>query len=279
MAVSMIEYLYNEIQLHANVNYEIELTTLEYNATEWMKHHPGGATFIRVFEGMDATEAFYTYHRKPFPHQKMKAFAVSNSATLQLQAQRSDKRYEDFFELAAIVENVLPNKGFAPRSYYMKIFGLMSLALATECWMLYFGKSYVLSVLLGLCFAWIGLQIQHDANHGAISANANVNHLLGLMQCYIGGDNLKWIEQHVVQHHIFCNHYDKDPDSQGAEILRLHDHDIRRMFHICQCIYVWIVLSFYGFFVCFIPSKITRDWKHIAMKVLFVVRMFVAPFV
>ena len=37
-----------------------------------------------------------------------------------------------------------------------------------------------------------GLNIQHDANHGAISANPTVNRVLGATQNWIGGSAISW---------------------------------------------------------------------------------------
>mgnify|MGYP006087590991 CR=1 FL=1 len=59
--------------------------------------------------------------------------------------------------------------------------------------------SWYLSATLGFFFALVGLNIQHDANHGAISKNSAVNRVLGLMQSWIGGSALDWIHSHVVQ--------------------------------------------------------------------------------
>ena len=59
-----------------------------------------------------------------------------------------------------------------------------------------------------------GLNIQHDANHGAISKNPWVNRLLGLTENWIGGSQINWIHQHVVQHHIHTNDVHLDPDMQ-----------------------------------------------------------------
>ena len=59
-----------------------------------------------------------------------------------------------------------------------------------------------------------GLNIQHDANHGAISKNPWVNRILGLTENMIGGSQVNWIHQHVVQHHIHTNDVHLDPDMQ-----------------------------------------------------------------
>ena len=69
------------------------------------------------------------------------------------------------------------------------------------------------------CFL-TGLNVQHDANHGAVSRNHRVNRLLGLTQSWIGGSSVSWIHQHVVQHHVHTNDLHLDPDMTGSDYLR-----------------------------------------------------------
>lgn len=57
---------------------------------------------------------------------------------------------------------------------------------------------YIFAVL-GWLSALIGLNVQHDANHGSVSRYPFVNRALGLTQNWIGGSHLDWIHQHVVQ--------------------------------------------------------------------------------
>lgn len=44
-----------------------------------------------------------------------------------------------------------------------------------------------------------GLNVQHDANHGAISMKPKINRFFGATQNWIGGSAISWIHQHVVQ--------------------------------------------------------------------------------
>jgi fatty acid desaturase (delta-4 desaturase) len=74
---------------------------------------------------------------------------------------------------------------------------------------IHYNRAYVwyLTGPLGFLFALIGLNIQHDANHGAISPNPAVNRALGITQNWIGGSALDWIHQHVVQVLISTNYF------------------------------------------------------------------------
>ena len=65
-----------------------------------------------------------------------------------------------------------------------------------------------------------GLNIQHDANHGSVSRNPNVNWLLGLSENWIGGSQINWIHQHVVQHHLHTNDVHLDPDMASTSYVR-----------------------------------------------------------
>jgi len=57
------------------------------------------------------------------------------------------------------------------------------------------GSSVTLAILLGLSQAFIGLNVQHDANHGASSKKPWVNEVLGFGADFIGGSKYSWIEQ------------------------------------------------------------------------------------
>jgi acyl-lipid (7-3)-desaturase (Delta-4 desaturase) len=56
--------------------------------------------------------------------------------------------------------------------------------------------SYTLAIIYGISQAFIGLNVQHDANHGAASKKPWVNDLLGLGADFIGGSRWLWLEQH-----------------------------------------------------------------------------------
>lgn len=74
------------------------------------------------------------------------------------------------------------------------------------------GSSYLLAVLLGISKALIGLNVQHDANHGTVSRRYPlINQILGFGADWIGGNKYLWNQQHFM-HHSFTNHPDHDPD-------------------------------------------------------------------
>lgn len=91
-----------------------------------------------------------------------------------------------------------------------------------------------------------GLNVQHDANHGAVSRNAKINRALGAMQNWIGGSAISWIHQHVVQHHVHTNDLELDPDISIEYIVRLNPTHPLLKFHIFQYFYFFVLIAFYG---------------------------------
>lgn len=156
----------------------------------------GGELFVSAFAGRDATEAFLSYHRREFPHARLATSMVGTAV-----ARKGPDADKDYLELCVLIEGILPrSRSFAPLSYFLKIAIIIVLAIGLELY-IHTTKSYVwyLTAMEGLLMASIGLNIQHDANHGAVSRNPKVNRALGLLQNYIGGSSLDWIHQHVVQ--------------------------------------------------------------------------------
>ncbi len=79
-----------------------------------------------------------------------------------------------------------------------------------------FAGTMVLWVLMGLGMSGIGLSVMHDANHGAYSANQNVNDAVGFILNFVGGYHINWRIQHNVLHHSFTNIHGYDEDIEHA---------------------------------------------------------------
>ena len=214
-----------------------------YSAKILSSIHPGGDLFVKAFAGRDATEAFMSYHRRKFPHNSVASACVGSAKST-----RSSEYMSDYLELCKIVEKVLPrHKSFAPFTYYIKLFAILLVVFGGEFY-IHYTKSYVwyLTGPLGFFMALIGLNIQHDANHGAISKTPFINRILGLSQNWIGGASVDWIHQHVVQHHINTNDVNLDPDIRGSGILRLNPLRPLMGYQVVQHIYVFFLITIFG---------------------------------
>lgn len=126
-------------------------------------------------------------------------------------------------------------------------------------------RSVASSLVLGVLMALIGLNIQHDANHGAMSGTVGKvwGYLFGLSQDWIGGSSVMWIHQHVVLHHIHCNDADKDPDMGGAPLFRTHKADgPARWYMRAQHVYMFLLESIYGLVPLFGTIPALKNWRH-----------------
>ena len=138
--------------------------------------------------------------------------------------------------------------------YIALYFYLQSKWLTTEA-----PPTFTLALIYGVAQALIGMNVQHDANHGAISKKYSwMNDLFGLGADMIGGSKWLWIEQHWT-HHAFTNHASRDPDSFGAEpLVNFNDYPIghadRKWFHHYQGFYYILVLGGYWLAAVFNPQ-------------------------
>ncbi len=97
----------------------------------------------------------------------------------------------------------------------------------------------LLSVLLGLSAAGIGLNIQHDGGHHAYSNHAGVNKLMAMTLDLIGGSSYLWRWKHVVVHHTYVNITGHDTDIDLGSLARLTPHQQRLAVHRWQHLYLW----------------------------------------
>jgi len=244
-----------------------------YSVKGLAESHPGGEFFVRLFGGRDATTAFVQYHRRSFPAQRMSTHLV---APLSGEAVAEDA---ELLELAAAVDTIIREAGggFAPWTYYVKAGALLLAAVGLELGMLVWGRNVLGSVVLGVLFACIGLNIQHDANHGALSRRPWVNTLFGLAQDWIGGSRLLWAHQHVVLHHIFTNHHSKDPDITADPLLKLRPMDATRPYHMWQHLYIFGVYMLFGVKVTLLAISELWDFRYCAVDISPAARRYRAP--
>ena len=222
-------------------NKEIQVDNHTYDVNSLSKIHPGGELFVKLFAGRDATHAFLSYHRRVFPHEKMREHRKSSLPERQNQE-------TNYLELCSLIEQVVPvHKSYATTGYYVKATVLLTSAMSLEAYM-HYHNHYVwyLTGTLGLIMALIGLNVQHDANHGAISRRPWVNRMFGMSQNWIGGSALDWMHQHVVQHHLYTNDVVHDPDIQGSALLRFNPIKSVAPHHTLQHIYFFFLIGLMG---------------------------------
>ncbi len=114
---------------------------------------------------------------------------------------------------------------------------------------------WLAAFVMGLGLAGIGLNIMHDANHGAYSKHKWVNEVMGRMLDVVGGNAALWKIQHNVLHHTFTNIEGLDEDIDTPGILRFTPDRPLKGIHRFQHIYAWL---FYAIMSLFWIT--TKDW-------------------
>mmetsp|Transcript_19609 Transcript_19609/g.25846 ORF Transcript_19609/g.25846 Transcript_19609/m.25846 type:complete len:447 (+) Transcript_19609:104-1444(+) len=230
----------------------LDLVAIEgkvYNIAEFANVHPGGEE-IRFFGGHEATSAYYSLHlTHSKPSKVLGKYLVGT-----IEEKSAEGSYDMHSPFAKEVRKAvqdklmeLPNKWWAPSWVHWRTFLILTCTFSFDFSWCYYGPTLLKTFLLAFCMALVGLNIQHDANHGAFSKKPWINKVLGYTQDYIGGSRMLWIRQHVVGHHPNTSHEEFDPDViSGLPIMILHSKFFteRKWFHALQHVYVWILLCF-----------------------------------
>ena len=230
--------------------------------------HPGGEQ-IRACGGTDVTGLFGSMHaltatrnRKVLLEYRVGTYVRDADAprfNLDTQFARDAK--------AAIVKAMRGVDFYAPTGWWIRT-GLMAvLTLTAEtCWAL--GGRWYMAAAVGVLHALIGIAVQHDGSHGAVSRKPWINSLISHGADWIGSSRWLWFQQHVVGHHPHCNIEDVDPDAHSAEpLLQFHwlgngklVEGFRGWLLAHQHWYMYLVLPWYGPSVIYnLPQLVTMD--------------------
>jgi linoleoyl-CoA desaturase len=100
---------------------------------------------------------------------------------------------------------------------------------------------WLLTVVMGIALAGIGMNIMHDACHGSYSSSRFVNKLFSYTLNLVGGNKYNWIIQHNVLHHTYTNIYGEDEDISNTKLIRLSPFSDYSWYHRFQHIYSWFL--------------------------------------
>jgi len=270
-------------------DYEVVLEDNVYNLKEFSKVHPGGSMILNIFGGKDATIHYYMLHNHDKIRPILDKYKLRNFVNA---TNMYDINTSNFKELKNKVKNAIIYP-YANLEWYIKAVCILSICIYLEYSNIQYGFTLIKSILQGYMMAMIGLCIQHDANHGAISPNGWVNLLWGYTQDFIGGSALLWKHHHVLLHHAYTNTIDNDPDF-SIEIIRLHRYMKILPFHQWQSTYIWFLLPLLPFSWHFkeiydllsmthCDVKISKMAKSemffsLLLRFLFILRFYIIPF-
>lgn len=203
---------------------------------------------VQLCNGTDSTAVFLSYHRRRFPHERYTAFQVpqENVDPSCLIEQRVQPNFDSYLELCSLIQPVIAcTRGFAPWYYYIKAAVWLGLMLSIDVYSLFYRRPFLLTAVQSFAMAMVGLNVQHDANHGALSSNWRVNRLLGLSQDLLGGSSISWIIHHDFIHHIYTNEPTRDGDLD-IPLLRLHSGIPRHLAYCMQQFYIFLLEAVFG---------------------------------
>jgi fatty acid desaturase (delta-4 desaturase) len=186
---------------------EIIIENTVYDLRKFAKVHPGGNMALNIFGGNDVTVHYYMLHNHPYIHKKalepyrLREASLEDINTTHIEYSLNTKIYRDLKD--RIKKNI--KYPFATMEWYIKAIAIMAIEIYIEYDNIYRGFNIPKSILHGIIMAMIGLCIQHDANHGAVSKTPWINYAWGLTQDWIGGSSLLWKHHHVLLHHVYTN--------------------------------------------------------------------------
>jgi len=101
----------------------------------------------------------------------------------------------------------------------------------------------LLTIVMGIGMAGVGMNVMHDANHGAYSSKKWINKIMGGSMYILAGNVYNWQVQHNVLHHTYTNIHGHDEDLEAGRILRFSEHSKWHRLHKFQHYYS---IFFYG---------------------------------
>tara|TARA_Y100000815_G_scaffold256955_3_gene265099 strand:- start:4811 stop:5884 length:1074 start_codon:yes stop_codon:yes gene_type:complete len=115
----------------------------------------------------------------------------------------------------------------------------------------------LLTILMGVGMAGVGMNVMHDGNHGSYSKKKWVNKLMGGSIYILAGNVYNWQVQHNVLHHTYTNIHGHDEDLEAGRVLRFSKHSEWKWYHRFQHYYSIFLYGLLTF-----NWAITTDFKQ-----------------
>ncbi len=165
------------------------------------------------------------------------------------------KNVNDYFKQNGISTKgnfTLASQTFSMFAIYLVPFVLM-LTIPMAWWV-----GLILTVVMGIGIAGVGMCVMHDALHGSFSSKEWLNKLFGGSMYLLGGNVANWKMQHNVLHHTYTNIDGEDGDIAPRWPLRLSDNHPVRKIHRYQYIHAFF---FYGLMTI---TRLVNDFTQLA---------------
>ncbi|MCV9928439.1 acyl-CoA desaturase [Flavobacterium sp. LS1R49] len=120
-----------------------------------------------------------------------------------------------------------------------------------------FWAHLLLTIVMGIGMAGIGMNVMHDGNHGSYSTKSWVNNIMGGSIYVLAGNVHNWQVQHNVLHHTYTNIHGHDEDLDAGRIIRFTQNAEWHRFHKFQHYY-----SFFLYGLLTFNWALTTDFKQ-----------------
>lgn len=107
----------------------------------------------------------------------------------------------------------------------------------------------LLTIVMGVGMAGIGMNVMHDANHGSYSSKKWINKIMGSSIYILAGNVYNWQVQHNVLHHTYTNIHGHDEDLEAGRVLRFSKHAKWHKLH-----------KFQHYYSIFLYGLLTFNW-------------------
>ena len=213
------------------------------DVTRFATVHPGG-DLILLGAGKDASVLFETYHPRGVPGALIEKLRIGT-----MEAGCFDGSFyswdSDFYPtLKRRVVDRLAERGLDRRgSIEIRIkaallllgfwYSLFEMAYASRGD--HFLVSAAWSISMGIFAALIGVNVQHDGNHGAFATSKFANKIAGWTMDMIGASAFTWEMQHMLGHHPYTNVLDAaEDDRRGKGVdCKMEEKDQVRAVRFC----------------------------------------------
>ena len=115
----------------------------------------------------------------------------------------------------------------------------------------------LLTIVMGIGMAGLGMNVMHDGNHGSYSNKKWVNKIMGGTIYVLAGNVYNWQVQHNVLHHTYTNIPGHDEDLEAGRIIRFTKNAQWYSFHRFQHYYSVFLYGLLTF-----NWAITTDFKQ-----------------
>ena len=115
----------------------------------------------------------------------------------------------------------------------------------------------LLTIVIGIGMAGVGMNVMHDGNHGSYSTKSWVNKFMGGSIYILAGNVYNWQVQHNVLHHTYTKNPGHDEDLDAGRIIRFTKEAKWQKFHRFQHYYSIFLYGLLTF-----NWAITTDFKQ-----------------